>query len=60
MIYRIYVLDQAGYFTRPPHLVVCDDDKQATHFAHLYYLDGQPIEVWEEARRVVRLDPHKQ
>jgi len=58
--YRIYVLDQAGHSTGPPHIVVCDDDKQATHYARRYYLDGKPIEVWDEARCVIRLDPPKE
>jgi hypothetical protein len=53
------VFDEAGHVTQPPHIVVCDDDKQATHHAQQYYLDGKPIEVWDEARRVIRLDPPK-
>ena len=57
--YRVYVLDQSGHFTEPPHIVVCDDDKQATQYARQFYLDGEPVEVWDEARCVVRLPPPK-
>jgi hypothetical protein len=55
--YRIYVLDQAGQVSGPPHIVVCDDDEPATDYARQYYLDGKPVGVWVEARCVIRLDP---
>ena len=57
--YRVYVLDQSGHVGGPPHIVVCDDDEQAFHYACQYYLDGEPVEVWDEARCVVRLPPPK-
>jgi len=55
--YRIYVVDQTGHVTEPPHIVVCDEDEQAINHARRFYLDGNPVEVWDEARRVIRLDP---
>jgi hypothetical protein len=55
--YRVYVLDPSGHVTAPPHIIMCDDDDQATHYARQYYLNGEPVEVWHEARCVVRLDP---
>jgi hypothetical protein len=58
--YRIYVLDENDHVVGPPHIVVCDDDQQATYFARQFYLQGRPIEVWDETRRVVKLNPSGQ
>ena len=55
--YRIYLLDRTGQVTGPPHIVVCDDDTQATHYARQYYLGRNPVEVWDEARCVAKLEP---
>ena len=57
--YRVYVLDENGHVLGPPNIVVCDDDAQAAHRAARYYLNGKPIEVWDEARRVVKFNPPK-
>lgn len=55
--YRIYVLQEGGHITAPLHIVLCDEDEQAIRHAREHYLNGRPVEVWDEARCVVRLTP---
>jgi hypothetical protein len=54
--YRIYLFDQHGHIDRPPTIVECADDQAAIEQAK-QYLNGRFVEVWDGARRVIRLDP---
>lgn len=54
--YRIYTLDKDGHIKKPPEQIVCPDDVAAIESAK-ELLDGQPIEVWDHGRFVIRLDP---
>ena len=56
-IYRIYALDSTDHIFRPPIVLECDDDQAAIEEAK-QLLNGAAIEVWEQKRRVVRLEPH--
>ena len=58
--YQVYVLDEDGSRHGPPHIVMCDDDERATHYARQFYLGRKPIEVWDEVRCVIKLSPPKQ
>ena len=55
-LYRIYVLDALGHIAAPANIVECDSDQEATHHAQRY-LDGKPIEVWLNAKRIARIAP---
>jgi len=54
--YRIYTFDQGGHVRRPPQVIECVNDEAAVKEAR-QLLDGKVIEVWEQARCIVRLDP---
>jgi hypothetical protein len=54
--YRIYTFDKGGHVREPPKVIECQDDEAAVKEAK-QLLDGKLIEVWEKARRIVRLDP---
>jgi hypothetical protein len=54
--YRFYFLDSAGHIARPPMIVECEDDRAAIESAK-QFVDGKAIEVWDEGRIVVRLEP---
>ena len=51
--YRIYTFE-GGHVREPPKIIECQNDavKEAKQL-----LDGKLIEVWEQARCIVRLDP---
>jgi hypothetical protein len=55
MLYRIYTLTFEGNVVASPRIIDCMDDDEAIRVAR-DYLDGQPIEVWLEARRVARIN----
>jgi hypothetical protein len=54
--YRFYMLDEAEHISEPPLIVECKDDDDATNQAR-QLLDGKAVEVWDQARRVIRLEP---
>jgi alkylation response protein AidB-like acyl-CoA dehydrogenase len=54
-LYRIYTLTFEGKVVASPHIIDCVDDREAVHLAR-GYLEGHPIEVWFEARRVARIN----
>lgn len=56
--YRIYVLDLAGHVAGPPQIVECTDDQEAIRQAR-QCLDAKPIEVWDGAKRVGRVEPNE-
>jgi hypothetical protein len=55
-VYRIYTLDPEDHVTGPPQIIVCTDDQEAMRQAR-QRLDAKPIEVWDGAKRVGRLEP---
>jgi hypothetical protein len=54
--YRIYTLIGGRQIQSPPEIVDCKDDREAIEEAK-QLLDGAPIEIWQSARRVIRLEP---
>jgi hypothetical protein len=54
--YRFYVLGSDGHIAQPPKVVQCPDDGAAIQQAR-QYLDGKAIEVWEDARLIIKLKP---
>jgi hypothetical protein len=61
MTYRAYFLNDEGHVDKPPVLLDCASDEQATQKARSL-LDGHDVEVWDENRRVALLKaaPRKQ
>jgi hypothetical protein len=55
-VYRIYTLDPEDHVTGSPRIIVCTDDQEAIGQAR-QWLDAKPIEVWDGAKRVGRLEP---
>jgi hypothetical protein len=45
-----------GHTSSPPRLIECANDKEAICVAK-QLLDGRLVEVWDEARRVAKLEP---
>jgi hypothetical protein len=54
--YRIYSFTQDGHIVSMPRIVDCPDDGAAMQEARRY-LDGHALEVWDEKRKVGRLEP---
>jgi hypothetical protein len=54
--YRIYVVNAKGHTSSPPRLIECASDQEAIRIAR-QLLDGQPIEIWEDARPIAQLAP---
>ncbi len=52
--YRVYFFDAQKHINRPPAVIKCDDDQQAIREAERM-VDGQDVELWQQARLVVRL-----
>ena len=52
--YRIYFIDGNDRISRPPEVIECDNDDEATGKA-LGFVDGHDVEVWSLSRLVVRL-----
>lgn len=55
-LYRVYIMDPKGYVESPPELIECADNDAAIGQAR-QYLDGKPVEIWEDGRRIARLEP---
>ena len=53
--YRIYTF-VAGHVREPPKVIECEIDEAAVVEAK-QLLNGKVIEVWEQARCIIRLDP---
>ena len=54
--YRIYTFDKLAAFGSLPQLIECENDEAAVVEAK-QLLNGKVIEVWEQARCIIRLDP---
>jgi hypothetical protein len=54
--YRFYVSGFGGHVVAPPKVVECPDDVAAIQQCRRY-LDGKAIEVWQETRLIVKLEP---
>jgi len=52
--YRIYPISRAGRIVGPSTVIECADDHEAIHQAE-QAVDGHDIEIWQEARFVLRL-----
>ena len=57
--YRIYTLSSEGHIHGPPRIVESRDDTEVMQQAR-QWLDGHPIEVWDEKRKVGRLEPESE
>ena len=57
--YRIYVLNADDHVVTPPHIFKCADDGEAVHLAW-QYVDRTPVEVWDGATFVARLERTEQ
>ena len=53
--YRIYVIEE-GHIKSAPQILECESDAEPIQRAK-QLLDGKPIELWECARMVIRLQP---
>ena len=51
--YRIFFLDKGAHISRPPEVIECANDHEATQKAR-QFIDGQDIEVWRETYRVAQ------
>ncbi len=54
--YRIYTVTKDEHIQSPPRVIVSADDEAALKEA-LQFLDGHALEVWDEKRKVGRLQP---
>ena len=54
--YRIYTFDEGGHVLEPPKVIECENDETAVKEAK-QLLNGKLIEVWDKARRIIRLNP---
>jgi hypothetical protein len=52
--YCVYFIEAENRIKRPPELIECADDQEATDKA-LGLVDGHDVEVWALSRLVVRL-----
>jgi hypothetical protein len=50
----VYFIDRENHISRPPEVIECADDQEATDKA-LGFIDGRDVEVWEANRLLVRL-----
>jgi hypothetical protein len=51
---RIYSVDREGHISRPPSVVTCEDDGEATQQAKHLPKDSD-VELWDGARFVGRI-----
>ena len=54
--YRIFKLSKDEHIESPPRVIVAKDDEAALKEAR-QLLDGHALEVWDEKRKVGRLEP---
>ena len=54
--YRIYTLSRDGHIHSAPRLIECDGDDAALKEARRF-LDGEALEVWDQQRKIGRLEP---
>jgi hypothetical protein len=52
--YRVYPVNHAGRILGPSTVIECANDPEAIHEAQ-QAVDGHDVEIWQEARLVVRL-----
>jgi hypothetical protein len=53
-MYRVFFIDRDDHISRPPEVIECADDNEATDKA-LGLVDGHDVEVWGFNRLVVRI-----
>ena len=44
-MYRVFFIDRDDHISRPPEVIECADDNEATDKA-LGFVDGHDVEVW--------------
>lgn len=54
--YRVYTLSKDEHIHSAPRLLECADDEAAMQKAR-QFLDGQALEIWDEKRKVGRIEP---
>ena len=54
--YRLYQLDPKNHIVGPPDVIECASDQEAVTLAE-QDLNGLAVEVWDGARKVIRLEP---
>jgi hypothetical protein len=54
--YRVFFIDRTCRISRPPEVIECADDQEATGKAR-QFIDGLDIDVWQE-NRVIATYPH--
>ena len=55
--YYAYVIGDDGHITNRIE-IICEDDEEAKRCA-TQLVDGHAIELWQEARRITRLEPDR-
>lgn len=56
--YRVYVMSEQNRIIEAPAIIECSNHEAAAAQAR-EMLDGHAIEVWEQARLVIRLEPER-
>jgi hypothetical protein len=51
--YHIFFIDPQNHVSRPAEVIECADDNEAIKETRKF-IDGQDIELWHEARFIVR------
>jgi hypothetical protein len=51
--YRVYAITSDGHVTAPPTVIACADDQEAISKA-AQLTNGEPVELWQDARFIVR------
>jgi hypothetical protein len=55
--YRIFSITDDDHIAGPAQTIECEDDREAVEKAR-QFLDENILEIWEQARRVARLEPN--
>jgi hypothetical protein len=45
--YRIYFMSEGAHISRPPEVIECSNDQEASEEARRF-IDGEDIELWHE------------
>jgi hypothetical protein len=56
--YRVYTLSKDEHIQSPPRVIDCPDDEAAIKEARRW-LDGHALEVWDQHRKIGRLEPEQ-
>lgn len=56
--YRVYCFSEQGHVHRPPRLIDCPNDDAAMALVRQWQ-EECALEVWDDARRVGRIEPQR-